>query len=805
MGMKEAALWYFDHGFKPIPLCFPDENGKCGCGRNHTSERDIGKAPLVGKGYHKRKITRKMVENWWTKWPNANIGILIHQSDLAVIDIDSEDAHVEAVQKWSLGNVATAVASSGKGYHYYFRNTTGIKMRACHIGESQAIDLLTRGYIVVPPSKHRSGNQYEWVKDPKTLSNIPESVARELRAIMEKRKEEEKKRVELPDKLPKVDVHTLKIGERLRKDIVEGAPSGQRSELIFSVVNRLMVAGLKDEEIASILLNPEYGISEKPLERRNPVSYVEQQISKARASFDEAKVKRNKFRVVDGKKERKKDGEPDDRLPVIVVNDRQERDIRRDAWNAILKANAQSPKLFRQNGTCMAVQKRDDGTLEMKAINEQQMRELLSEVADFMRVKVTKYDIDYIPARVPDFLYKTMVHAPDERIPAVKGMVYTPIFTENGKLLNKAGYDPTSRYYYYPLDGAEIPEVSEKPSESEVRDAVDFLLNNLFIDFPFKNYASRMNALAALLVNFCRDMIKGQIPLHLIDAPAAGTGKTLLAKVIGLVATGRIPSMASLSKKEEEIEKRLVALLMTGDPIHVLDNATDSIESEHLNRMLTSEQFTGRILGKSQTVTLDNTAVWFMTGNNVNVEGDVSRRIVWIRLDAEMPNPYLRKEFVHPDILQWVRDNRPQLIHACLTIIQNWIAKGKPLGKEHMASFESYALTMGGILSAAGLSGFLENRNEMIERASEETNMWKAFFDFWFKEKGTEPVTMKEVYKLATASELLYPVLGDGSANSHKTRLRKALKKLQDMVIGDYKLRIQYDPKYNQNCYKLEI
>jgi len=57
------------------------------------------------------------------------------------------------------------------------------------------------------------------------------------------------------------------------------------------------------------------------------------------------------------------------------------------------------------------------------------------------------------------------------------------------------------------------------------------LLDELLIDFPFADEASRANALALLLLPYVRPLIVGPTPLHLITAPTQGTGKDLLAQL----------------------------------------------------------------------------------------------------------------------------------------------------------------------------------------------------------------------------------------------------------------------------------
>jgi len=155
--MLNAALDLVERGIQVLPLCWPVD-GQCGCGRGHTG-RDIGKAPLLGAGWHKEPSPPEDVRKWWTDWPRANIGIRVEHSALVVIDTDSPEAEAE-VQ--SLGVPPTAKASTGRGFHYYFKRNGSTAGRKTGWGDSQHIDVLAKGFVVAPPSVHQSGSVYTW-------------------------------------------------------------------------------------------------------------------------------------------------------------------------------------------------------------------------------------------------------------------------------------------------------------------------------------------------------------------------------------------------------------------------------------------------------------------------------------------------------------------------------------------------------------------------------------------------------------------------------------------------------------------
>lgn len=178
LGNLDAALGYLQRGWLPIPLCWPSPDGSCGCGRGHTG-KEVGKAPLLGQGYQEIKSTEADLREWWTKWPEANVGILLEPSDLFVIDCDSKEAWREAGRKG--GTTPHPTSSTGKGVHLYFR-ANGYAGRTTKQGDSHAIDILSKGYVVAPPSIHALGKPYEWMLSPDKCG-LPEPPAWAVAAL----------------------------------------------------------------------------------------------------------------------------------------------------------------------------------------------------------------------------------------------------------------------------------------------------------------------------------------------------------------------------------------------------------------------------------------------------------------------------------------------------------------------------------------------------------------------------------------------------------------------------------------------
>jgi len=118
---------------------------------------------------------KEQIEKWYCRWPNAGIVVLLGPvSDLFAIDIDGEEAHNELENK--LGKIPLA-PSSWRGekyrYHLLFRLPEGIRTWAKITPWHSALEFRGHGgYIVLPPSRHPSGQRYEW-KDGLSPFEIP--------------------------------------------------------------------------------------------------------------------------------------------------------------------------------------------------------------------------------------------------------------------------------------------------------------------------------------------------------------------------------------------------------------------------------------------------------------------------------------------------------------------------------------------------------------------------------------------------------------------------------------------------------
>jgi hypothetical protein len=426
------------------------------------------------------------------------------------------------------------------------------------------------------------------------------------------------------------------------------------------------------------------------------------------------------------------------------------------------------------------------------------------------------------PTDPPEGLIRLLLaHRETERFPILRGVVSAPIYSRSGVLCATPGYNPNSMLYYHEtgdLVGLGEELESERASEASTRDATNgarALIDDLLVDFRFADASSRAHAIAYLILPFVREMISGPTPLHVFEAPVAGTGKTLLARVLSSVFLGELPAVQSAPRDEDEWRKRLVSWLSKGGSHLILDNVS-SLESEALMACLTSVRFEDRLLGASTMASLLVRCAWAATANNLSATAEQARRCVEIRLDSNMQDPSSRTDFEHMDIEEWVKENRRALVKAVLFLVENWLCEGCSPGArwssrdaidregEHaeglLGGYGGWCLVVGGVLRAAGIGGFLGNRTEWQEQADTGSNELDGFVTAWREEFGAgvagaenakdrcgKEVTAKELVQIARR----YLNLGEFGSNEEARKLGTILSKSRDRVIGNAKIRLR--------------
>ncbi len=479
-------------------------------------------------------------------------------------------------------------------------------------------------------------------------------------------------------------------------------------------------------------------------------------------------------------------------LPRIQVNGRQLRDIVTDAWAAVHRANQSGAAVFRntpyvfRRGEQLVYLAERDPTVEIEQMNEAAVYGLLARVADWFRVTDEK-PVDVLPLKEAA---RDILAYVDAGLPRLDAVIRTPVFGSDGKLITAPGYHRNDRVWMDSDPMLHLTELPSAPTADDIRAARDLFCEEMLVDFPFTDDSDRAHAMAAILLPFVRRMVAGPTPLHLIEAPTAGSGKGLLANLIAIISVGANCESRTLPEDDDEVRKMITAELMKARPIVLLDNTDDrkQLHSPALASVLTAMAWTDRVLGESKMVSLANQGVWIMTANNPHLDLELARRCVRIRIDPRLDRPWQRTEFRHPDLVRWVKTNRGQFVHAALTLVLGWIAAGKPVQPRRLGSFEEWSEICGGILAFAEIDGFLANLDQLYDQADQDGQKWREFTAAWWDEFGDAQKQVSELHIFCERRGLMLEVRGEGQSRSQQVRLGKALARHRDRVFGNLRV-----------------
>src|SRR5262245_11863466 len=569
-----------------------------------------------------------------------------------------------------------------------------------------------------------------------------------------------------------IDVDIYRFGLSLKiMDLIEGAwrkyGYTSRSEGDQAVVTALLAKGGTPDEVKAVFRS--YPVGQKYRERGSAGdAYLKYCIHSAKGH-------------IAAKGSKKAD------LPEINASSGDLPMMASKAWSALVKAN-DPPTLFEYAGKLIRTEKTNEKQATIKILTKDLLHYELARVA--LWYKWTPWGKKQTPP--PLAVVRDMLARPNPPLPPLTRIVEAPVFGKDGELIITPGYHPPAQVYYAPRGNFTVGPIPKQPSAQEIEAARNVILD-ILVDFPFVTVQERANAIPIMLLPFVRDLIDGPTPLHLIEKPSPGTGGSLLAEVLIYPSIGGFPPILTEAREQDEWRKRITAKLIEGAPVIFIDNIRQRLESSHLASAITGTVWSDRLLGVNESIQVPVRCLWVATGNNPILSEEMVRRTIRVRLDAKTDRPWMNREFKYPDLRKWIVMHRVELINACLVLIQAWIAQGKPsesVGVGNLiGSFESWAMTVGGILKIAGIDGFLSNLNDFYEASDDEGASWRAFVTAWFAKFESSPVGVSSLYGLISSSEEPIEIgLGEGTEQSRKIRLGKRLTQMRERVFGGFRI-----------------
>ena len=432
----------------------------------------------------------------------------------------------------------------------------------------------------------------------------------------------------------------------------------------------------------------------------------------------------------------------------------------------------------------------DEGTLLLREIHKHTLRVMIPEVVELTKVKkAAEYEIG-APDKLVDVLWSSPMTW--DNVPVVKGISQCPVLRRDGSVWDTPGYDSVSGWYYDP-GVAVYPKGPERPTIADAIAATSLVWEHVLKDYRFVKPEHASVALAIPLTVLGRSLFDGPSPLFLVDSSTRGSGKTLLIKSWSLVVSGRSVPIAGLADGPET-DKRITAYLVKAVPMVLFDDVKTALGAEGvLDRLITADVWSSRILGQTRNVDLPNKIVWCASGNNVPVGADMERRTLLCNIDPGVADPAARVGM--PDLEALIPRVRPQLVVALQTILRAYILAGCPKAKlQGYGSFEGWSLIRQAIVWV-GLPDPVLTRAEVADKADLTGNAVSMFLSVFSSIYGNGWQTVRDIMwtvarsKSAEELDLKDALTAMGAYNdrgeTNAVRLGRALSKIAGRRFGN--------------------
>ncbi|MBM3267799.1 MAG: hypothetical protein FJZ01_09140 [Candidatus Sericytochromatia bacterium] len=372
------------------------------------------------------------------------------------------------------------------------------------------------------------------------------------------------------------------------------------------------------------------------------------------------------------------------------------------------------------------------------------LREWMDRAAAWKKLNTSRSKFGWESADVPRTAIETLYARTAWRFPLLELISETPFLRPDGTVVDTPGWDSRTGILYEPPAGVTFPPVAS--DRDAAIEALRLLLDPL-TDFPFTAEHHRAAAVAAIVSPLVRPTFAGPCPLFLVTANSSRIGKGLLMSVVSLIARGRPATvMAPPGPNPDETRKLITTIALNGDRMVLLDNVAGALGNAALDAALTAERWKDRVLNFNRMYDGPLRAIWYATGNNVQLRGDAIGRVVPIEMFTDLENPEERTGFRHDDLDDWVRRNRPALVSAALTIVRAYLAAGAPRmhGRE-LGGFTGWTRIVRDALLWLGMPDATAGRAELKATADPALRAMLSVLIAWRDLYDSRAVTLAEV------------------------------------------------------------
>lgn len=427
---------------------------------------------------------------------------------------------------------------------------------------------------------------------------------------------------------------------------------------------------------------------------------------------------------------------------------------------------AETGTYFTSAGAIVRIVSRRGCGIATEQVHEQTAKIALSEMIDWER---KGQDKTWVRCDPPQAVVNALMHGQDrQHLQPLNGLARQPYFGTDRRLIAMPGYDPGTGIYGA-FDAADYR--LGDPTREWAEHSLAYLCG-LLEEFEFESDADRSAAISAMFTAVTRPSLS-VAPAFNITATISGSGKSYLADAIALFAGPDEPYRVSYPSAADEAGKLIVTVLMEKPSVVLFDDMQGNWKPfGPINRMLTSPTTTERLLRTNRSATVPTKALFLGTGNNIEPERDLRRRVVSIRLAPRHETPALRS--FQGDPVADLRKHRARSVECVLNIIGAFRAAGEPMAHVRpISTYEDWSRSCRHPLMWLGLPDPAQSLIDQVSHDPERQSL-AEFLDAWHRHFGSRSVTVRQlVAKAEDKSDLMeaieeLPVMEGRSINRGK-------------------------------------
>jgi hypothetical protein len=428
-------------------------------------------------------------------------------------------------------------------------------------------------------------------------------------------------------------------------------------------------------------------------------------------------------------------------------------------------------------------------SVSVAVINQQSLQDRLSRLVRWQRLDNRTGTSR--PCDPPKTMLDVLLSRGTWDVPFLTGIIETPTLRIDGSILDKPGYDADTGLFFHPK-GKVFPKINPAPTRDEAVKAFKNLCE-IFSGFPFEEPHGRSVAMSAVLTALVRNSLRSA-PMFAFSAPKMGSGKSLLADVVSLIASGVRCQMFSQPKNEDEEDKILTSCFLAGDRVVCFDNCDRVFKSDTMCIVLTQETWRNRLLGLNKILSFPTNVTFMATGNNLTFAGDISTRVIQCNLDPQCERPEERRFTIN--LFDHIPNHRGQLVVDAITILRAYHVAGRPdQGIKMFGRFEDWSNLVRSALVWVGESDPCISR-QRVEDSDPVRTALKNILSIWYDTFAGRPMQISQVVKEAemTADQgnddlltALADFAGDGKGRVSSRSLGRRLNSFVGRVEGGLK------------------